>query len=176
MQLPHRFAGLIALVAVLTFASASHAAAIGDPAPGFALPTLSGETVSLDSLKGKVLLLNFWASWCTPCQEELPEFQKFHQKYQDRGFSVVGINIDKKQAKAAKFVERFGLTFPVGLDPESATIREYKGRSMPISYLLDQQGVIRQVFFGFNRMKLGGMETAIVKTLDETDQVTNHVE
>jgi peroxiredoxin len=154
------------LVVILAFASAGHAAAIGDQAPDFTLPTLSGETVSLDSLKGKVLLLNFWASWCTPCQEELPEFQKFHQKYQDRGFSVVGINIDKRQAKAEKFVELFGLTFPVVLDPDSATIREYKGRSMPISYLVDQQGVIRQVFFGFNPSKLPGMEAAITEVLD----------
>jgi peroxiredoxin len=157
---------LSALVVVLTCASVSHAAAIGDHAPSFTLPTLSGETVSLEAFKGKVLLLNFWASWCTPCQEELPEFQKIHQQYQDRGFSVVGINIDKKQAKAAKFVDRFGLTFPVVLDPDSATIREYKGRSMPISYLVDQQGVIRQVFFGFNPKKLSGIETAIKEALD----------
>ncbi len=155
-----------ALVIMLAVVSVSHAAAIGDQAPGFTLPTLSGETVSLDALKGNALLLNFWASWCTPCQEELPEIQKFHQKYQDRGFSVVGINIDKKEGKAAKFSQRFGLTFPVALDPESATIREYKGRSMPISYLVDRNGVIRQVFFGFNPKKLPGMEAAIVEVLD----------
>jgi peroxiredoxin len=157
-----------AWIAVLIFASVCEAAAVGEQAPGFSLPTLSGETVSLDSLKGKVLLLNFWASWCTPCQEELPEFQKFQEKYQDRGFTVVGINIDKKQANAAKYVQRFGLSFPVVLDPDSETIRNYRGRSMPISYLVDQNGVIRQVFFGFNPKKLAGMELAIQEALDAT--------
>lgn len=156
----------LALLAVVTLASAGHAAAIGDQAPSFTLPTLSGETVSLDAFKGQVLLLNFWASWCAPCQEELPAFQAIHTKYRERGFSVVGINIDKKQANAEKTVRRFGLSFPIALDPDSATIRAYKGRSMPISYLVDQQGVIRQVFFGFNPKKLSGIEIAIEEALD----------
>ncbi|MFZ5875082.1 MAG: TlpA disulfide reductase family protein [Nitrospirota bacterium] len=164
------FTAISVFVAALAWGSIGHAATVGEEAPGFSLPTLSGETVTLDGLKGKVLLLNFWASWCTPCQEELPEFQKFHQKYHDRGFSVVGINIDKKQANAAKYVERFGLSFPVVLDPDSETIRSYRGRSMPISYLVDRHGVIRQVFFGFNPKKLPGMETAIKETLDATAQ------
>jgi peroxiredoxin len=155
-------------VAVTGLAAVGHAATVGEEAPSFSLPSLSGEQVSLDAFKGKVLLLNFWASWCTPCQEELPEFQKFHQKYHDRGFTVVGINIDKKQANAAKYIERFGLSFPVGLDPDSETIQNYRGRSMPISYLVDQHGVIRQVFFGFNRRHLAGMEEAIKETLDAT--------
>jgi peroxiredoxin len=164
-----RFVAVSGFVAVLALAFASHAATVGEEAPNFSLPTLSGDTITLDGLKGKVLLLNFWASWCTPCQEELPELQKIHQKYHERGFDVVGINIDKQQANAAKFVQRFGLTFPVLLDPESSTIQEYRGNAMPISYLLDQQGRVRHVFFGYNPAKLAGMETAIAEALNGTN-------
>lgn len=158
----------VALAALTLFVAQAWPATIGDPAPNFSLPALSGQATSLDEFKGKVVLLNFWASWCTPCQEELPELQKIYQKYRERGFEVLGVNIDKKQANAEKFVQRLGLSFPVVLDPESATIRAYRGRSMPISYLVDRQGTIRRLFFGFNRNKLPDMEAGIVEALDGT--------
>lgn len=159
----------IVFVALICLAPApAWPAAIGDPAPDFSLPTLQDQKVSLGEFKGKVVLINFWASWCTPCQEELPELQKLYQKYHDRGFELIGINIDKNQANAEKFVKRFGLTFPVALDPESSEIRAYQGRAMPMSYLVDRQGIVRQLFFGFNRKKLPMMESAIVEALDGT--------
>lgn len=161
-------AGGIAILGLLCLLSSpAWPASIGDAAPGFSLPAPQEGKVSLEEFKGKVVLINFWASWCTPCQEELPELQKIYQKYQERGFEVIGINIDKKQVNAEKLIQRFNLTFPVGLDPESSTIREYKGRSMPMSYLIDRQGAIRELFFGFNRKKLAGMEKSIVEALDE---------
>ncbi|WDT76921.1 MAG: TlpA disulfide reductase family protein [Candidatus Manganitrophus sp.] len=162
MQEGSRILGLLCLLS-----SPAWPASIGDAAPGFSLPAPQEGKVSLEEFKGKVVLINFWASWCTPCQEELPELQKIYQKYQERGFEVIGINIDKKQVNAEKLIQRFNLTFPVGLDPESSTIREYKGRSMPMSYLIDRQGAIRELFFGFNRKKLAGMEKSIVEALDE---------
>ena len=163
-----RIAG-IALMALIGFApAAAWSAGVGDPAPDFSLPTLQDQKVSLEEFKGKVVLINFWASWCTPCQEELPELQKIYQKHHDRGFALIGINIDKKQANAEKFVKRFGLSFPVALDPESSTIRKYQGRAMPMSYLIDRHGVVRQLFFGFNREKLPVMETAILEAMDGT--------
>jgi len=161
--------GGFAILALLCFlSSTAWPATVGDAAPNFFLPAPQGEKVSLEEFKGKVVLINFWASWCAPCQEELPELQKIYQKYQDRGFEVIGINIDKKQANAERLIQRFDLTFPIALDPDSSTIREYKGRSMPMSYLIDRQGVIRELFFGFNRKKLSGMETSIVEALDGT--------
>lgn len=160
-------AGGIAILGLLCLLSSPvWPASIGDAAPGFSLPAPQEGKVSLEEFKGKVVLINFWASWCVPCQEELPELQRLYQKYQERGFEVIGINIDKKQVNAEKFIGRFNLTFPVALDPASSTIREYKGRSMPMSYLIDRQGVVRQLFFGFNRKKLPVMETAIVEVLD----------
>jgi peroxiredoxin len=145
-----------------------YAATIGDQAPDFHLPSLSGQDVGLEAFKGDVVLLNFWASWCEPCQEELPAFQAFHQGYYDRGFQVVGINVDKKRQNAQKFVDLFHLSFTVLLDPASETIRQYRGRSMPISYLIDRKGQVREVIFGFSRKKLPQIEKSIVRLLDES--------
>lgn len=155
------------IVTMLTVVT-SHAATIGEQAPDFRLPSLSEQETGLEDFKGEVVLINFWASWCGPCQEELPELQLLHQKYQERGFRVIGINIDKKKQNAQKFVERFRLSYPILLDPDSSVIRQYRGHSMPISYLIDRKGTVRAVFFGFNRKKLPQMEKSIVGLLDET--------
>jgi peroxiredoxin len=164
-------AGAAALLMLLClFVPPAGSASVGDPAPDFSLPTLKDRTVSLGEFKGKVVLLNFWASWCAPCQEELPELQKIYHKFHDRGFELIGINVDKKRANAEKFAKRFALTFPVALDPEASTIEAYLGRAMPMSYLIDREGVVRQLFFGFNRKKLPGMETAIMEALDGTEK------
>jgi len=143
------------------------AATVGDPAPDFRLPSLSGEEMALESFKGQVVLLNFWASWCDPCKQEMPEFEKIHQKYHDRGFQVVGINIDKKKENAQMFADYFHVNYPVLLDPESATIQRYLGRSMPTSYIIDRTGRVREVIFGFNRAKLPKIEETIGRLLDE---------
>jgi peroxiredoxin len=160
--------GIAFLVLLCLLVPLASSATIGDAAPDFSLPTLTGEKVTLGAFKGKAVLLNFWASWCTPCREELPELQKMYQKYHKQGFEVIGINIDKKQANAEKFVQRFALSFPVVLDPDSSTISKYEGRAMPTSYLIDRQGMIRQVFFGFNQKKLPDMEKAVVEAMNET--------
>ena len=91
-------ASLIALAITLLLVGVSiDAATVGDPAPDFRLQSLSGQETALDAFKGQVILLNFWASWCDPCKQEMPEFEKIHQKYHERGFQVVGISIDKKK-------------------------------------------------------------------------------
>jgi peroxiredoxin len=144
-----------------------YSATIGDQAPNFRLPSLSGQEVGLETFKGEVILLNFWASWCGPCQEELPELESLHQKYKERGFQVVGINIDKKKQNAQKFVDQFHLSFSILLDPESEIVRRYLGRSMPTSYLIDRKGEVREVIFGYNRKKLPQIEKSIVGLLDE---------
>lgn len=159
---------LVGWVAVWVLGGMSgYAASVGEPAPDFRLPSLSGQEMGLEGLKGQVILLNFWASWCDPCKEEIPEFERLHQKYHDRGFQVVGINIDKKRENAQKFADHFHVSYPVLLDPESEIIRRYLGRSMPTSYMIDRTGHVREVIFGFNRGKLPQIEQTIVRLLDE---------
>jgi len=147
--------------------SPAYAGGIGGQAPDFSLPALSGGKIGLEAYRGKVVLLNFWASWYSPCKEELPELERLQQNFQIQGFEVLGINIDKRRKNASKLVARFGLSFTVLLDPDAEVIQRYPGRAMPISYLIDREGTIRKVFFGFNPSKRPQMQVAIKEVLDE---------
>ncbi len=137
------------------------AGGIGAQAPDFSLPDLNDQQIALKHYQGQVILLNFWASWCAPCREELPALERLHHRFQEKGFKVVGINIDKKRKNAAKYVTEFNLSFPVLLDPGASVIQHYPGRAMPISYLIDRDGIIQRVFFGFNRDKLPEMRESV---------------
>jgi len=103
---------LIGLVISATV-TAGLATTVGEKAPDFRLPRLTGEEVALASFQGKVTLVNFWASWCVPCRDELPALQKIYDKYRDRPFEIVGINLDKQRKNAHTSVERYGLNFTV---------------------------------------------------------------
>ena len=160
---------IIGLLLCLTW-TGSLASTVGEKAPDFRLPQLTGEEVELASFQGKVTLINFWASWCAPCRDELPALQKIYDKYRERSFEIVGINLDKKQQNAQTSVKRYGLNFTVLHDPNSTVVRLYKGQAMPCSYLLDQDGVIREVFNGFSAKKQVQMEKAIEQLLLSTAQ------
>ncbi|MFQ5589443.1 MAG: TlpA disulfide reductase family protein, partial [Nitrospiria bacterium] len=125
---------------VLFATGSARGAGIGKPAADFTLPALNGEDIALTHYRGKVVLLNFWASWCAPCREELPELDRLHRHFQPKGFEVVGINIDKKRKNALKYAEKLDLSFQILLDPEAQVIERYPGRAMPISYLIGQDG------------------------------------
>ncbi len=141
-------------------------AGIGSEAAPFSLPTLSGESRRLQDFRGKVVLLNFWASWCAPCREELPALEKLYQQYQSDRFEVIGINIDKKKKNAAKYTDRFDLSFVVLHDPDAEIIQQYPGRAMPISYLIDPEGIIQNIFFGFNQEKFPEMRMSVKRLLE----------
>jgi peroxiredoxin len=160
---------IIGLLLCFTW-TGSLASTVGEKAPDFRLPQLTGEEVELASFHGKVTLVNFWASWCAPCRDELPALQKIYDKYRGRSFEIVGINLDKKQQNARTSVKRYGLNFTVLHDPNSTVVRLYKGQAMPCSYLLDQDGVIREVFNGFSAKKQIQMEKAIEQLLLSTAQ------
>jgi len=145
------------------------AASIGEQAPDFSLPSASGETRELVSFRDRVVFLNFWASWCEPCKKELPELETLYRKYNARGFDVVGINIDHREKNAREYIDRFELSFPVMLDPKGGVIRQYRGNAMPVSYLIDRQGIVQKVFFGYAKSRLPNMEMAIVALIDATE-------
>ena len=114
------------------------------PAPAFALQGLAGEALSNQHLKGKVVLLDFWATWCIPCRKAMPELQALHRKYADRGFSVVGVSIDEKGAsKVRKFVTSKKITYPIAVDAERNSAWEaFRVKAVPAAYLLDREGRI----------------------------------
>lgn len=124
---------------------------IGQKAPEFTLETLDGTKVSLQDLKGKKVLLNFWASWCKPCKDEMPHMQKVYEKYNHQNVEILAINltIGKEKPEDAKaFAEELGLTFPILLDKEGKIGDLYKIIPLPTSYFIDEDGFIRWKYMG----------------------------
>jgi len=117
---------------------------VGRPAVPFTLTTFAGEPVSLEALRGKVVVLNFWASWCYPaCYEEAPVLERNWRGYRDRGVVVVGVDIQDKREAALKFVGDFGLTFPIAQDLKGTVSVDYGVYGVPETFFLDRQGKIR---------------------------------
>ena len=115
----------------------------------FTLPSVSGEMVRLSDFKGKAVLLNFFATWCPPCREEMPSLEELFQAKKDKGMVVLGIANDTEGKKTIDpFVKEYGLTFPVLLDPQGSAFRKYFVRGIPITYLLDRQGRIAGMYRG----------------------------
>ena len=166
-QLWHRWRLALALVVSLgVLASRGHAqvrfaqqAPAGGPATitpvgerpsaqDFTLSTLAGAALSLAELHGKVVLLNFWATWCVPCRKEMPAIEALYQRYKDQGLEVVAVSLDKGPTSGVEsFVKAVGVTYHVALDPTWATARTYGVRGLPATFLIDRAGnvVLREL-------------------------------
>ncbi|MFQ5881741.1 MAG: peroxiredoxin family protein [Candidatus Methylomirabilales bacterium] len=136
---------LLLLLLMVLPARAQHPAPESDHlAPDFSLPDLQGKMVSLSQYKGKVVLLNFWATWCPPCRLEMPTMEKAYRKYKAQGFKVVAVSVDAGPKSVVNhFLRELGLSFQVLLDPQMATLRTFRSFSLPTSFVIDRQGVIR---------------------------------
>lgn len=117
-------------------------------APAFSLPDLSGNTVSSSAFKGKVLLINFWATWCAPCREEMPALDRLYNKMKDKGLSVIGISIDSEKTQVKDFITQTKSKFPILHDPEMTCHDEYKVFAYPTTFLVDKKGVIQKYWIG----------------------------
>ncbi|RAL21499.1 cytochrome C biogenesis protein [Thermoflavimicrobium daqui] len=123
----------------------------GKPAPKFNLVTLEGKSVKLSDYRGKKVILNFWATWCPPCQAEMPHMQKFYEKNKENGVEILAVNLtsmDKGTAAIRKFVKDYRLTFPILLDKDGAVGSQYQAISIPTSYILDANGVVVKKILG----------------------------
>jgi len=118
------------------------------PAPSFTLQNLDGESVSLEDYRGQVVLLNFWATWCTTCNTEFPVIQAEYSRLEDQGFVVLAVNYDEPQSLVQAYVEEMSLTMPVLLDPGARTVSQYRVRGFPTSFIIDADGVIRAIHIG----------------------------
>jgi cytochrome c biogenesis protein CcmG, thiol:disulfide interchange protein DsbE len=118
------------------------------PAAQFRLETLDGAPVSLSDLEGKVVLVDFWASWCAPCREEAPILRQVYQEYADRPVEFVGINIWDRRDEAVRYVDAFQMPYPNGIDESGSIAIDYGVRGIPEKYFIDTQGVVRQKFVG----------------------------
>lgn len=117
-------------------------------APNFQLRDLNGNLVSLRDFRGKVVFLNFWASWCGPCRYEMPSMEVVYRDYKDKGFEILAVNVQEDQSKVEAFVGQAGFSFPVLLDSSSTVFQKYLVRAFPTTCIIDSQGVLRARLVG----------------------------
>ncbi len=141
---------------------AAQVAAVGKPAPSWQEPTTSGKTLSMQSLHGKAVYLNFFASWCPPCNEEAPDVNSLQAKYGSRGLQVVGVDVLENSAKAKYFVNEHHLKYPAVID--EGTLRDaYNVNGLPVHVFIDRQGIVRKVIIG--ELSRSQMEAAVKSVL-----------
>ncbi len=147
MQRFRLFAGLIfCALASLSLAASDLA---GQPAPDFALKSASGENLRLSEYRGDVVMINFWATWCGPCRQEMPLLDELYVRYQRVGFNLLGVNIDDDTGRAMKMIDELGVTFPVLFDSRKEVSKLYDVAAMPVTLLVDREGRIRYVHHGY---------------------------
>jgi len=127
----------------------ANAPVVGQPAPDFALRTVDGELRRLSDLRGKVVWVNFWATWCAPCKKELPDIQALYDERRADGLEVVAINVKEDAADARAFFEARGLTLPLLLDSAGTVYDQYRLQGLPDSFFVDREGKIATLQFGF---------------------------
>jgi peroxiredoxin len=125
------------------------AGSIDGPAPNFSLRSRGGETVSLADLKGQVVMINFWATWCGPCRQEMPHLEALYQRYQGLGFTLLGVNVEEDASGAEKFLAETPVSFPILFDPASSVSELYDVVAMPSTVLVDRAGNMRFVHHGY---------------------------
>ncbi len=150
---------LVALLAAsFTVAAAQAAPAaqnlLNKRAPDFTRQDLDGRTLHLNAFRGKVVLLNFWATWCAPCQVEMPVFAAWQRQYGPQGFAIVGISMDDDAAAARQLVERLKLDYPVAMGDARLGLRYGGVLGLPLSFLIDRNGVVRARFEGETDVKV----------------------
>jgi peroxiredoxin len=146
---------------------APHAGALdaGAKMPEIGLTDLAGKPVSLASLAGKVVIIDFWATWCAPCREELPQLEKFHQKYGPKGLAVLGVSVDKEPEGIKGFLDKLKVSFPVVHDAGHQLSGKYSPPRMPSSYIVDRKGIVRYVHGGYRAGDAAEFEKQIQELL-----------
>lgn len=112
------------------------------PSVAFALPLLGGESVRMADYLGKVVFLNFWATWCPPCREEMPSMQSLYDELAPQGFEIIAVNVLEPESTVAEFIDEFGYTFPILLDTDGRVMAQYGVRAYPTTYVIDRKGYV----------------------------------
>ena len=117
-------------------------ASVGAPAPDFSLQNLANETIQLNELRGKIVVINFWATWCEPCKIEMPIFEDLYRR-DHAELEILGVNFDESPQQVQDFVEEYNLSFPILLDPGGSVQNLYRVRGYPTTFVIDEEGIVR---------------------------------
>lgn len=119
-------------------------------APDFSLDSLDGESVQLSQLRGQVVLINLWTTWCPPCRKEMPAIQRLHDKYAEKGLTILSVNATNQDSRASaeEYIRESGLTFTVLMDVDGSVSRAYQLQALPTTFFIDRDGIIRKVVVG----------------------------
>ena len=162
---------VIALAVVAVTASAPSAWSLtgGDAAPACSAPLLDGSrTLSLAEFRGKVVYLDFWASWCLPCRQTFPFMNELQRELDDRGLSIVAVSVDKTAEEARGFLAKYPAQFTTAVDTAGACPKAYELQGMPSSYLIDRNGTVRSVHVGFRAKDKAAIRAELLQALGES--------
>lgn len=140
---------LLGLVAAALLVGTVSADASKGPAPDFVLKSNSGQNVRLSELRGQVVMINFWASWCGPCRQEMPLLDELHNRYKGLGFTVLGVNVEEDSRKAQGLLRDIPVSFPVLFDTENSVSELYRVNAMPTTVMVDRDGNMRYLHKGY---------------------------
>lgn len=151
----------LALSAASLTPGAAHALDVGARQPEIGLRDRAGNQIDLASLKGKVVLVDFWASWCAPCKQEMPVLERLYQKYKKDGLVIVAVSVDNDASNIADFLKQVRVTFPIVHDQDHKVADRFKPPRMPSSYIVDRKGIVRHVHGGFRPDDAATLESEI---------------
>ena len=140
---------LLVLLVSLWILTPVNASTIQGKAPNFTLKSNTGKNVKLSELRGQVILLNFWASWCGPCRQEMPLLEKLHKRYKALGFTVLGVNVEEDPRKAKTLLKDISVSFPILFDTSNKVSKQYKVSAMPSTVMIDRDGNMRYLHKGY---------------------------
>jgi cytochrome c biogenesis protein CcmG/thiol:disulfide interchange protein DsbE len=160
-----RYEKLLVAASAAVFVGVVLAQEPGKPAPAFDLPASSAQAVRLADLKGRVVYVDFWASWCAPCKQSFPWMNDMQAKYGPKGLTIVGINVDKKREDADKFLAGTPAKFTVAFDTSGKVAQAYQPKGMPTSYLIGADGIVRAVHVGFRDKDKDELESELAAAL-----------
>jgi peroxiredoxin len=137
------------LVTVFAATALASSGLEGKAAPDFALKSSTGENLRLSEFRGDVVMINFWATWCGPCRQEMPLLDELYARYERVGFNLLGVNIDDDSRRAMQMIEELGVHFPVLFDARKEVSKLYEVDAMPVTVLVDREGNVRHVHHGY---------------------------
>jgi len=147
MKLKNAIVALI--LSVFAATSLASSGLEGQTAPDFALKSSTGENMRLSEYRGDVVMINFWATWCGPCRQEMPLLDELYQRYSRVGFNLLGVNIDDDSRRAMQMIEELGVNFPVLFDASKRVSEMYDVDAMPVTVIVDREGTVRYVHQGY---------------------------